>query len=437
MTQLIQWKDAPLHKPLLLNGARQVGKTWLLQEFGRRCFENTVYVSLDQSAPLRQEFQQSQDLRRIIRAIQVQTKEIITPGKTLLILDEIQECPAALTSLKYFCEQMPELAVTAAGSLLGLSVHHGTGFPVGKVRILDLYPLSFGEYMSAIGEEMLFNLTNDPDPTAMNSFSEELANHLKFYLAVGGMPAAVAEFTLRSDLDAVRMVQNDILRAYELDMSKHVEKKDLEAVFAAWASIPRHLSQENKRFVFGHVRESGRAREFASAITWLTQAGIAVRTPRISKAGIPLRAYAENSSFKLFLVDVGLLGAMAGLHPGTILHRNEIFEEFKGALTEQYVCQELLAACGNQPFYWSAPNARAEVDFLVQRDERIWAIEAKAEENLRSKSLRAFHDKNPHTNALRFSLANWRDQGWMRNIPLYALHNTHYWQDTFANSTDS
>lgn len=427
MAKLIAWKDKPRRKPLILNGARQVGKTWLLKEFGRTRFSNVAYINLDHNAVMREQFELGYDIPRLISAFQFETSEHIAEGETLIILDEIQECPRALTSLKYFCEEAPGYAIAAAGSLLGITIHDGTGYPVGKVETLDLHPMGFTEFLLATGNGNLAKLIAIDDPVMIDSFSSKLIPLLRQYYYVGGMPEAVAAFLERGMLEDAREVQNDILRGYERDISKHLSRTEAEHAIAAWKSIPQHLGRENKKFVFGHIAKGARARNYQSGITWLEQAGLVTRVRRVTKPGLPLRSYADDSAFKLFLLDVGLLAAMAGLDKRTVIGGSSIFEEFKGALTEQYVCQQLISERGLAPYYWSAENSTGELDFLVQDGSRVAAIEVKAEENLRARSLRAFKDKHPDITALRFSMSGFREQDLMRNIPLYAACNAELW----------
>lgn len=427
MDDLVGWKNSVRRKPLVLNGARQVGKTWLLMEFGARHFESVAYVNLDNNLGLASQFDVGYDLPRILLMIQAESGQRVIPGKTLVVLDEVQECPKALTSLKYFCENAPELAVVAAGSLLGITFHEGTGYPVGKVDMLDLHPLSFREFLDATGNPMLREVVDSGDKQLLGSLAAKFRELLKQYYFVGGMPEAVATFVESADLSAVRAVQEGVLFGYERDISKHLGAAGAERALSAWRSLPAHLGQENKKFVFGHIGEGARARDYRSAITWLTQAGIATRVPRVSKPGVPLSAYADESAFKLFSLDVGLLGALSRLDASSIVDGNALFTEFRGALTEQYVCQQLVSDCNLSPCYWSAENSRGEVDFLVQRGGRVYPIEVKAEENLRSKSLRAFSGRYPGTVPRRFSLSGFCDQGWMRNVPLYAIGNSGSW----------
>lgn len=427
MDDLVGWKNSVRRKPLVLNGARQVGKTWLLMEFGARHFESVAYVNLDNNLGLASQFDVGYDLPRILLMIQAESGQRVIPGKTLVVLDEVQECPKALTSLKYFCENAPELAVAAAGSLLGITFHEGTGYPVGKVDMLDLHPLSFREFLDATGNPMLREVVDSGDKQLLGSLAAKFRELLKQYYFVGGMPEAVATFVESADLSAVRAVQEGVLFGYERDISKHLGAAGAERALSAWRSLPAHLGQENKKFVFGHIGEGARARDYRSAITWLTQAGIATRVPRVSKPGVPLSAYADESAFKLFSLDVGLLCALSRLDASSIVDGNALFTEFRGALTEQYVCQQLVSDCNLSPCYWSAENSRGEVDFLVQRGGRVYPIEVKAEENLRSKSLRAFSGRYPDTVPRRFSLSGFCDQGWMRNVPLYAIGNSGSW----------
>lgn len=428
MDDLVRWRDSPRRKPLVLNGARQVGKTWLLKEFGSRYFGSVAYLNFDNNPSLAAQFEKGYDLPRLLLAFQAESGQKVIPGETLIVLDEIQECPKALTSLKYFCENAPELAVAAAGSLLGIAFHEGTGYPVGKVDMLDLYPLSFREFLDATGNAAFREIVDLGDGQLLGSFSARFEELLKQYYYVGGMPESVATFIGSDDLGAVRTIQEGILFGYERDVSKHLESARAEPVLSAWRSLPAHLGRENKKLVFGRIREGARARDYRFAITWLTQAGIAVRVPRVSKPGVPLSAYADESSFKLFALDVGLLGVLSGVDASSIIDGNALFTEFKGSLTEQYVCQQLVSDCGLSAYYWSAENSRGEIDFLVQREGRVYSIEVKAEENLRSKSLRAFSDRFPDVNSRRFSLSGLRDQEWMRNVPLYAIGNPKNWE---------
>ena len=427
MKQLVAWKNSTRRKPLILNGARQVGKTWLLKEFGRLHFENVAYVSLDSDALARSYFDSDFDISRIISSLSLELDMDIEPGKTLIVLDEVQACPKAITSLKYFCENAPEYAVAAAGSLLGISATEGTGFPVGKVNMLDFHPLSFDEFLEATGNGRFARLVASVDAAMIDNFSSRLTELLKQYYAVGGMPEAVNAYIAERDVRAARAVQQEILNGYVSDFAKHIPPRLLARTMLAWESIPRHLSQENKKFVYGKVRRGSRAADFEESLAWLEQAGLIHKVRRASKPGIPLSAYCESGAFKVFMVDVGLLGAMSDLPPEAVIDGSRVFTEFKGALTEQYVCQQLISECGLTPYYWSAENSLGEIDFLVQDGGSVFAIEVKAEENLRAKSLRAFKGSHPEVSAVRFSLSGYREQEWMRNVPLYAVSCRSLW----------
>ncbi len=428
MHELVRWKDSPRRKPLILNGARQVGKTWLLKEFGRTHFAQVAYVSLDVDSAAAALFETDFNMERIIGGLSLLTGVRIDPASTLVILDEIQSVPKAITSLKYFCENAPELAVAAAGSLLGISASEGTGYPVGKVDTLDLYPLHFREFLDATGEGLLRELIDGGDSTAINAFKDRASLALKRYCAVGGMPAVVDAFAASGDFALARNMQRQIVEDYERDFAKHVPMRLYPRMVEVWNSIPAHLSQENKKFVFGRVREGARAKDFEEALVWLVQAGLICRVPRVSKPGLPLSAYADHKAFKVFLADVGLLGAMSGLDPASVVDGNAVFTEFKGALAEQFVCQQLVSDCGMTPFYWSAENSRGELDFLAQKGGKTYAIEVKAEENLQAKSLRAFKERHPEVRSRRFSLSGYREQDWMVNVPLYAIGAPGLWE---------
>lgn len=427
LDRLVVWKNNPRRKPLILNGARQVGKTWLLKEFGRLHFENVAYVSLDSDVLAQSYFDSGFDIARIIASLSLELGMDIRPGSTLIVLDEVQAAPKAITSLKYFCEDAPEYAVVAAGSLLGISATEGTGFPVGKVNMLDLYPLSFIEFLDAAGNERFAKLVESGDAEMMSAFSDKLAELLKQYYVVGGMPEAVNAYIAEHDVRVARTVQQEILNGYVSDFAKHIPSRLLTRTMLAWESIPRHLSQENKKFIFGQVRKGARAADFEESLTWLEQAGLIYKARRVSTPHVPLSGYCSMTAFKVFMVDVGLLGAMSGLEPRDVVVGNRVFTEFKGALTEQHICQQLVSECGLVPYYWSAENSSGEIDFLVQNGGSVFAIEVKAEENLRAKSLRAFKDAHPEVSAVRFSLSGYREQEWMRNVPLYAISCRRLW----------
>ena len=427
MDRLVGWKGSERRKPLIVNGARQVGKTWILKELGRLHFESVAYVSLDKDERARRFFEPDLDPRRIVSSLSLHLDMDIDPGRTLVVLDEIQSCPAAITSLKYFCEDAQEYHVAAAGSLLGISATHGTGFPVGKVSTLNLFPLSFTEFLCATGSGRYAELVERGDHAMMDTFSDKLKELLRTYYIVGGMPEAVNAYIGTADVRDARGVQDQILTDYTSDFAKHVPANLLARTMLAWDSIPKHLSKENKKFVFGQVRKGARAADFEESLRWLEQAGLVTKVPRVSKPGMPLKAYRDQNAFKVFMLDIGLLGAMSGLSPAAMVDGGGIFTEFKGALTEQYVCQQLVSDCGLAPYYWSAENSSGEIDFLVQAGSSVYPIEVKAEENLRAKSLRAFNGRYEGMSPRRFSMSGFRDQGWMRNIPLYAIGNPGNW----------
>ena len=427
MDRLVGWKGSERRKPLIVNGARQVGKTWILKELGRLHFESVAYVSLDKDERARRFFEPDLDPRRIVSSLSLHLDMDIDPGRTLVVLDEIQSCPAAITSLKYFCEDAQEYHVAAAGSLLGISATHGTGFPVGKVSTLNLFPLSFTEFLCATGSGRYAELVERGDHAMMDTFSDKLKELLRTYYIVGGMPEAVNAYIGTADVRDARGVQDQILTDYTSDFAKHVPANLLARTMLAWDSIPKHLSKENKKFVFGQVRKGARAADFEESLRWLEQAGLVTKVPRVSKPGMPLKAYRDQNAFKVFMLDIGLLGAMSGLSPAAMVDGGGIFTEFKGALTEQYVCQQLVSDCGLAPYYWSAENSSGEIDFLVQDGSGVYPIEVKAEENLRAKSLRAFNERYEGMSPRRFSMSGFRDQGWMWNIPLYAIGNPGNW----------
>lgn len=417
------WKDTSDRKPLILRGARQVGKTWLMKEFGKLYYQTCAYISMDENERMKEVFREAFDIHRIIEMLEIEVGFKIDPKDTLIIFDEVQEIPRALKSLKYFQETAPEYQIIAAGSLLGIALHEGTSFPVGKVDFCDLYPLTFREFLLACGEEKLVEILGRNDLDAMHVFKMKFKDYLKYYYYIGGMPEAVLEFITNRDMKRVRDVQNRLLYAYENDLSKHAPKEIITRIRMLWNSIPTQLAKENKKFIYGLIREGARAKEYEVAITWLMDVGLIYRISRVKKPDFPLRAYQDFSAFKLFIVDIGLLGAMSRLDPKIILEGNRLFEEFKGALTEQYVLQQLITDPVNDIFYWSAENATSELDFLIQTDEHIIPLEVKAEENLQAKSLKVFMQKYRMKKAVRVSMSEFREQNWLINFPLYNIGN--------------
>lgn len=417
--ELEKWKDSPRRKPLIVEGARQVGKTWLVKEFAAAYYKNLVYVNFEKQIFLRDLFKADFDTGRILTALKAATHEEIIPGETLIFLDEIQDAENGLTSLKYFCEDAPEQHVIAAGSLLGIELHRNTSFPVGKVRFLTLRPMSFLEYLMALDEEGLEKMIENEEWTNIDLFSAKLKELLKMYYYVGGMPEAVLAFSLRRDFDEVREIQQEILHSYDFDFSKHAPAELVPRIRYVWNSLPAQLSKENRKFIYGLVKEGARAREYETALQWLIDGGLVYRISNVSVPRVPLKSYEDGSAFKLFCVDVGLLGAMSSLDSETIVEGNRIFTEFKGALTEQYVVQELILH--HEPFYFAKAKSQLEIDFLIQEKGNVIPIEVKAEENLRARSLRQFVADYSSPEAYRVSMSAYRKESWMTNIPLYAV----------------
>lgn len=360
--------------------------------------------------------------RRGFPPINIETKVKPEPGETLIIFDEIQEAPYAISSLKYFCENAPEYAIIAAGSLLGVAIHQGVSFPVGKVNTLELHPMSYREFLLAMGEEQLANLLESEDYELIRIFANRYISWLKIYYYVGGMPEAVKEYAQNEDVAAVRRIQKNILELYEDDFSKHTQRIELPRIRMVWNSIPMQLAKENKKFFFGQIKQGARSRDFELAIEWLLDCGLIKKVYRVQKPAVPLKAYMDFSAFKIYLLDVGLLGAMSDLEAVSILEGSDIFVEFKGAMTEQYVLQQILAETSYTPYYYSV-SSHNEVDFLIQKEGHVVPVEVKAEENLKSKSLRAYCDKFSPVFAVRTSMADYREQEWMTNLPLYVLMN--------------
>lgn len=420
-TNLQAWRLDARRKPLVLNGARQVGKTWLLKEFGKREYRNVAYINFESNERMMGLFSSNLDPARLLMGLRVETGQPIEPETTLIIFDEVQENPKALTSLKYFHENAPQYHLAAAGSLLGVSMHAGNSFPVGKVDFLNLYPLSFLEFLHATGESNMADLVSSSDWSMIDAFREKLTESLRYYYCVGGMPESVTTFVATKDLGQVRTFQKKLLEAYERDFSKYAKPEMVPRIRAVWNSLPAQLAREQKKFMYGLVREGARAREYENAIEWLCDAGLLHKIFRVSKPGLPLKAYQELNAFKLYMLDIGLLAAHAGLATQTVLHGNALFEEFKGALTEQYVAQELCLMEGANASYWSSDTSKAEVDFLIQTQDSIYPLEVKSAENLQAKSLRVYNEKFSPPRCFRTSLSPYRKESWLTNIPLYAL----------------
>lgn len=419
--KLHRWKDSKRRKPLIIQGARQVGKTWLMKEFGRRAYADTVYINFDANSRMAELFASDLNTDRLIMGIELYAGRKIDPEHTLLIFDEVQEVPRALSSLKYFCENAPEYHIVCAGSLLGIALHEGTSFPVGKVDFLQLCPLSFKEFLMAVTGKQYAELLEKRDYQMVTAFRDTYIDALKQYYFVGGMPEAVQSFAEERDFSAVREIQKHILEAYEQDFSKHAPLEMVPKIRMVWNSIPSQLAKENKKFVYGLVREGGRAKDYETAIMWLCDCGLVHKIGRVNAAGLPLKAYEDLKAFKLFLLDVGLLGCMAGLKQQTLLDGNDLFVEFKGALTEQYVCQQLKTIDGLNVYYYTNDRGSCEVDFVIDTGEQVIPVEVKAEVNLKAKSLKTYLEKFQPELAVRTSMADYRKEERLVNLPLYAV----------------
>lgn len=419
-SSLKKWKESPTRKPLILQGARQVGKTYILKEFGAREYSEVVYINCDDNNDMQNMFV-DYDVDRIIRSMSAISGVSIKPSTTLLILDEIQEVERGLASLKYFCEKAPEYHVAVAGSLLGITLHEGTSFPVGKVDMLYMYPMDFEEFLLAMGKEQLVKLLRNNSWAALTPLRGMLTELLRQYYFVGGMPEAVKTYVERGDIWEVRSIHSKIIDAYRNDMSKHVPKQQVQRINMVWNSIPSQLARDNKKFIYGALRKGARANDFEIAIQWLVDSGLVHKVHRISKPVVPLKFYEDMASFKLFLLDCGLLGALSETPPEQILIGDNVFEEYKGAFTENYVLQQLKSLPRTFVYYYSNDNSTLEIDFVVQHEAHVIPIEVKAEENLRAKSLRQFVTDNSGLHGVRFSMSDYREQDWLTNVPLWAV----------------
>lgn len=419
-SSLKKWKESPTRKPLILQGARQVGKTYILKEFGAREYSEVVYINCDDNNDMQNMFV-DYDVDRIIRSLSAISGVSIKPSTTLLILDEIQEVERGLASLKYFCEKAPEYHVAVAGSLLGITLHEGTSFPVGKVDMLYMYPMDFEEFLLAMGKEQLVELLRSNSWTALTPLRGMLTELLRQYYFVGGMPEAVKTYVECGDIWEVRSIHSKIIDAYRNDMSKHAPKQQVQRINMVWNSIPSQLARDNKKFIYGALRKGARANDFEIAIQWLVDSGLVRKVHRISKPVVPLKFYEDIASFKLFLLDCGLLGALSETPPEQILIGDNVFEEYKGAFTENYVLQQLKSLPRTFVYYYSNDNSTLEIDFVVQHEAHVIPIEVKAEENLRAKSLRQFVTDNSGLHGVRFSMSDYREQDWLTNVPLWAV----------------
>ena len=418
--QLALWKNKSNRKPLILNGARQVGKTWLLREFAHREYAKEAYIYCRKNEAARRIFTQDFDTERILMGLRALSGIDITPGDTLIILDEVQDIPEAIESLKYFYENLPEYHIAVAGSLLGISMHANVSFPVGKVDEINLYPMSFEEFLLAKGESELEKLLSRRDFLVLNTLHERLINLLRQYFFVGGMPEAVKEYVETGALNEVRHIQKSILSGYARDFSKHAPKVLVPRIEMVWQSMPSQLFKENKKFIYGALRKGARANDFELAIRWLVDAGLLYKVPRCKKVALPLSVYEDLSAFKLYTLDIGLLGAMADVEPAQILLNENAFVEYKGGMTEQYVMQQMMC-CGSAPiYYYTADDSRLEIDFLIQHNGKPLPIEVKAGGNVRANSLSRLLSETPDLTAVRYSMLPYKEQDQLTNIPLYA-----------------
>lgn len=421
-SQLENWKQSSRRKPLILNGARQVGKTYALKHFGKTSFQKTVYLNFEKNEKLCQYFDATLDPKELIKTLSIHSETDIDPQNTLLIFDEIQECPKALNSLKYFCEEANEYHIAAAGSLLGVKTKGEKGFPVGKVNFLHLYPLTFFEFIAALRHERTRTFLEEyqgfePIP---NPIHEKLIGLLKLYFFIGGMPEAVAEYVKTEKVNTVREIHMEILAAYEKDFAKHAPSHEIMKITTVWGQIHRQLAKENKKFIFSAIRQSARGRDYEEAIQWLSDAGLIHKSFQVSTPKFPLSAYADNTIFKIFLLDVGLLGAQSNLSMKTIIDENALFTEFKGALTENYVAQELIAAQNRNPYYWTSEGV-AKIDFLIEKDHEIYPLEVKAGSSSKKKSLLVYNQKYSPSKLLRATTMNLKHNGDIYNYPLYLV----------------
>ncbi len=422
MEQLNKWKIKKNKKPLIIRGARQVGKTWLMKNFGQKTYDHVVYINFDNNQQMKDLFEANMKIERIITGLELYSGNKIDPENTLLIFDEIQEVPKALTALKYFNENAPEYQIICAGSLLGVALHQGTSFPVGKVEFLDLYPLSFTEFMKAMGKEQFFELIEKGDYELANTFKQEYIDLLKYYYFVGGMPEVVVNFVNNQDFNEAREIQKRILTAYEQDFSKHAPNEVIPRIRMLWNNIPSQLTKENKKFIYGLIKEGSRAKDYEMAMLWLTDCGLVHKVQRVTTPSLPLKAYEDLKAFKLFILDVGLLSCMVRLNQTVLLDGSDLFKEFKGALTEQYVLQQLKTLEGIETYYWTNDRGSAEIDFLVDNGSDVFPIEVKAETNLKAKSLKTYYEKFSPEISIRTSMMDYKKEEWLINLPLWAIN---------------
>lgn len=416
---LIEWKNKTNRKPLVLNGGRQVGKTWLLREFAKREYKKEAYVMCRKNEFVKQIFAADFNTDRILRQLSALSKVDITPEDTLIVLDEIQDVPEAIEALKFFQEELPAYHIAVAGSLLGLSLHNNVSYPVGKVNEIHVYPMNFKEFLLALGETECYKIVEEQDTISSNILHDKFVDLLRQYYYVGGMPEAVREYATTKSLNSVREIQKEILNGYEKDFSKHAPEEQVPRIRMVWRSIPSQLTKENKKFIYGVLKKGARATEFEIAIQWLVDAGLVYKVSNVNKIALPLAIYEDLSCFKLYLLDVGLMGAMANVDASQILINNSIFSEYKGGMTEQYVMQQLIPI--HSLYYYKTNDSRLEIDFLIQKEGRLLPIEVKAEGNVRATSLSIFLKQNPGIDALRYSMLQYKEQEQLTNMPLYLV----------------
>lgn len=421
LQQLKEWKERKDRKPLIVNGARQVGKTWALREFAKREYKKEAYILCRKNELVEQIFKKDFNVERILVSLCAVTHVDITPGDTLIILDEVQEIPEAIEALKYFCENAPSYHIAVAGSLLGISLHQSVSYPVGKVNEIDIYPMSYGEFLLAKGEEQAYQLLEEHNFDITNLLHEKYVELLRQYYYVGGMPEVVKKYMESGALQEVRRIQNEILKGYERDFSKHAPKEQVERIRLVWKSIPSQLFKDNKKFIYGALRQGARAKDFEVAIEWLIDSGLLYKVPRCTKPALPLNIYEDFSGFKLYLVDIGLLGAMVNIDPAQVIINNQIFSEYKGGMTEEYVLQEMISRGITPIYYHKTDNSRLELDFLIQYQGKLLPIEVKAESNVRANSLTTLLHSTPDLRAVRFSMLPYKQQEQLYCVPLYAV----------------
>lgn len=421
INNLLEWKESASRKPLILNGARQVGKTWLLREFAKKAYKKEAYIVCRKNDLVKQVFSTDFDINRILRDLRAISRVDITPGDTLIILDEVQDVPEAIEALKYFYEQAPEYHIAVAGSLLGISLHQGVSFPVGKVDTLDIFPMNFMEFLDAVGEQQTLCLLENRDFAGLAPLHEKCVDLLRQYYYVGGMPEAVKAYAETGALQGVREIQKRILKGYEQDFSKHAPKEQVAKIKLVWKSVPSQLFKENKKFIYGALRKGARATQYEEAIEWLVDSGLLYKVSRVSKPALPLSVYEELNIFKLYALDIGLLGAMVSTDPSQILIKSDLVAEFNGGLAEQYIFQQMKSKHVEPIYYHSTDESRLELDFLIQPEGKLTPIEVKSGESVRSNSLSTFLQKNPGVRAIRYSLRPYKEQNALTNIPLYAV----------------